>query len=164
MRWPRTRSRWWTRHCGSTLRLRRAREVRHELTWSRRITAGGGGSGAGAARADGPVPRRPGARAREPAGGADVQAGDHCPDVTGSMPPDLPVPAGMLIAMRETARLAGFFAAHGIWSVADGGTLTPLLGYEQTDGGRGMDRFAADDTAEAVHAGQDALQANRRGS
>jgi hypothetical protein len=80
------------------------------------------------------------------------------------MSPDLPVPAGMLIAMRETARLAGFFAAHGIWSVADGGTLTPLLGYEQTDGGRGMDRFAADDTAEAVHAGQDALQANRRGS
>jgi hypothetical protein len=80
------------------------------------------------------------------------------------MSPDLPVPAGMLIAMRETARLAGFFAAHGIWSVADGGPLTPLLGYEQTDGGRGMDRFAADDTAEAVRAGQDALQANRRGS
>jgi len=70
----------------------------------------------------------------------------------------------MLIAMRETARLAGFFAAHGIWSVADGGTLTPLLGYEQTDGSRGMDRFAADDTAGAVRAGQDALQANRRGS
>ena len=70
----------------------------------------------------------------------------------------------MLRAMRETARLAGFFAAHGIWSVADGGTLTPLLGYEQTDGGRGMDRFAADDTAGAVRAGQDALQANRRGS
>ena len=68
------------------------------------------------------------------------------------MSPDLPVPAGMLIAMRETARLAGFFAAHGIWSVADGGTLTPLLGYEQTDGGRGMDRFAADDTTEAVRA------------
>jgi len=70
----------------------------------------------------------------------------------------------MLIAMRETARLAGFFAAHGIWSVADGGTLTPLLGYEGTGGGRGMDRFAADDIAEAVRAGQDALQANRRGS
>ena len=66
--------------------------------------------------------------------------------------------------MRETARLAGFFAAHGIWSIAGGGTLTPLLGYEQPDGGRGMDRFAAEDTAEAVHTGQDALQANRRGS
>lgn len=70
----------------------------------------------------------------------------------------------MLIAMRETALLAGFFAAHGIWSVADGGTLTPLLGYEQADGGRGMDRFAADDIAEAVRAGQDALHANPRGS
>lgn len=73
-------------------------------------------------------------------------------------------PAGMLIAMRETARLAGFFAAHGIWSIAGGGTLTPLLGYQQPGGGRGMDRFAAEDTAEAVRAGQDALQANRRGS
>ena len=66
------------------------------------------------------------------------------------MSPDLPVPAGMLIAMRETARLAGFFAAHGIWGIADGGTLTPLLGYEQTDGGRGMERFAADDIAGAA--------------
>jgi len=70
----------------------------------------------------------------------------------------------MLITMRETARLAGFFAAHGIWSVADGGTLTPLMGYEQADGSRGLDRFAADDTAEAVRAGQDALRANQRGS
>lgn len=70
----------------------------------------------------------------------------------------------MLAAMRETARLAGFFAAHGIWSVSDGGTLVPLLGYEQTDGSRGMDRFVLDDIADAAHTGQDALEANRRGS
>jgi hypothetical protein len=66
--------------------------------------------------------------------------------------------------MRETARLAGFFAAHGVWSVADGGTLTPLLGYEQADGGRGMDRFVSDDLSGAVLSGQEALQDNRRGS
>jgi hypothetical protein len=66
--------------------------------------------------------------------------------------------------MRETAGLAGFFAAHGIWSVSDGETLTPLLGYEQADGSRGMDRFVFDDIADAVRAGQDALAANLRGS
>lgn len=71
---------------------------------------------------------------------------------------------GMLAAMRETARLAGYFAAHGIWSVFDGGTLVPLLGYEQADGSRGMDRFVFDDIAAAAQAGQDALEANRRGS
>jgi hypothetical protein len=38
----------------------------------------------------------------------------------------------MLTAMHETARLAGFFAA----------TLTPLLGYEDAGGDRGLDRFA----------------------
>ena len=62
--------------------------------------------------------------------------------------------------MRETARLAGFFAAHGIWSVSGGATLMPVLGYEQADGCRGMDRVVFDDSADAVLAGQDALEAN----
>lgn len=70
----------------------------------------------------------------------------------------------MLAAMDETARLAGFFAAHGIWSVSDGETLVPLLGYEQADGSRGMDRFVRDDVGDAARAGQDALQGNRHGS
>jgi hypothetical protein len=62
--------------------------------------------------------------------------------------------------MFDTARLAGFFAAHGIWCVSDGATLTPMLGYEQADGQRAMTRFAADDLAAGVQAGQDALTAN----
>jgi hypothetical protein len=82
----------------------------------------------------------------------------------GQMSRGSPIGAGTLIAVRETARLAGFFAAHGIWSVCDGATLTPLLGYEQADGSRGMDRFVSDDIADAVLTGQDALEANRRGS
>ena len=40
----------------------------------------------------------------------------------------------------------------------------PRLGYEQADGSRGMDRFVFDDSAGAVLTGQDALEANRRGS
>lgn len=59
--------------------------------------------------------------------------------------------------MIETARLAGFFAAHGVWSVSEGETLIPLLGYEHADGEYGMDRLMFDDFAEGARAGQDAL-------
>ncbi|MGW4215235.1 hypothetical protein ACWEIJ_45190 [Lentzea sp. NPDC004789] len=59
--------------------------------------------------------------------------------------------------MIETARLAGFFAAHGVWCVSEGETLIPLLGYEHTDGEYGMNRLMYDDLAEGARAGQDAL-------
>jgi hypothetical protein len=71
---------------------------------------------------------------------------------------------GMLATMYETAQLAGFFAAHGIWSVSDGAALVPLLGYEYADGSRGMDRFALDDAGDGARAGQEALHANRYGA
>lgn len=64
--------------------------------------------------------------------------------------------------MEGTAKLAGFFAAHGIWSVSDGGPLIPMLCYETADGERGMDRLVADDLAEAVQLGQEALHNNTR--
>jgi hypothetical protein len=67
-------------------------------------------------------------------------------------------------AVHETARLAGFFAAHGIWSVSDGAELVPLLGYEDAGGDRGLERFVAGDPAEGADAGQAALAANRRGA
>lgn len=63
----------------------------------------------------------------------------------------------MVSAMIETARLAGFFTAHGVWSVSEGETLIPLLGYEHADGEYGMDRLMFDDFAEGARAGQDAL-------
>lgn len=37
----------------------------------------------------------------------------------------------MLPAMIETATLAGFWAAHGIWRVSDGETLIPMLGDQR---------------------------------
>jgi hypothetical protein len=70
----------------------------------------------------------------------------------------------MLAAMFETARLAGFFAAHGIWSVSDGATLTPLVGFEHASGDRGMDRFAHNDVGAGAQAGQEALQTNQHGA
>jgi hypothetical protein len=65
--------------------------------------------------------------------------------------------------MREIARMAGFYAAHGVWSVSDGETLIPLLGHEHVDGDQGMDRLVFDDVADAARAGQDALEAGRPG-
>jgi hypothetical protein len=62
--------------------------------------------------------------------------------------------------MSDLGRLAGFFAAHGVWSVSDGATLIPLLGYEQASGERGMSRFATNDLGAAAQAGRDALEAN----
>jgi hypothetical protein len=62
--------------------------------------------------------------------------------------------------MQDTARLAGFFAAHGIWSVSDGGTLIPLLGYEHLNGERGMDRFVMADVGDGANAGLEALRGN----
>lgn len=62
--------------------------------------------------------------------------------------------------MLNTARLAGFFAAHGIWSVSDGVMLIPILGYENESGERGMDRFVLDDMGAAAAAGQEALHRN----
>jgi hypothetical protein len=70
----------------------------------------------------------------------------------------------MLAGMRETARLAGFFAAHGIWSVSDGEALIPMLGYEHHDGDRGMDRFAYPDLGDAAQAVLQALAANEHDS
>lgn len=65
--------------------------------------------------------------------------------------------------MYEIAGMAGFCAAHGVWSVSDGATLIPLLGHEQVDGGKGMDRLMFDDVADAARAGQEALEAGRDG-
>ncbi|MFI5782688.1 hypothetical protein [Nocardia sp. NPDC051570] len=63
--------------------------------------------------------------------------------------------------MYAIASIAGFCAAHGIWSVSDGATLIPILGYEQHDGTRGMERFLFDDLADSAHAGRAALATGR---
>lgn len=69
----------------------------------------------------------------------------------------------MLRRMYDFARLAGFFAAHGVWSVSDGGPLTPLLGYDEVNGQRGMTRFVAEDIAEGARKGREELETNPAG-
>jgi hypothetical protein len=62
--------------------------------------------------------------------------------------------------MQHAAELAGFFTAHGIWSVSDGGPLTPILAQESAAHGRNMLRFAADDLEEGVEQARQYLDAN----
>jgi len=62
--------------------------------------------------------------------------------------------------MHDTARLAGFFAAHGIWSVSGGETLIPMLGFEQHNGERGMDRLVYGDIGDGARAGLESLRRN----
>ncbi|MDG4826321.1 hypothetical protein O7635_31105 [Asanoa sp. WMMD1127] len=66
--------------------------------------------------------------------------------------------------MQQTAHLAGFFAAHGIWNVSDGGALIPMLGHEAADGQRGMMRFAGGDIADGARAGREVLESNPDGA
>jgi hypothetical protein len=62
--------------------------------------------------------------------------------------------------MQETARLAGFFAAHGISSVSGGGPLVPIMGYEQAGGDRAVARFTGEDPTISALTGQEALESN----
>lgn len=66
--------------------------------------------------------------------------------------------------MIETASLAGFWTAHGIWSVSDGETLIPLIGYQQPHGEGGMDRYMLGDIGESARAAQEALELNEIGA
>lgn len=62
--------------------------------------------------------------------------------------------------MLATAELAGFFAAHAVWSVSDGVTLTPILGIEGPAGTRELRRLGADELSEAVGQGKKWLAEN----
>jgi hypothetical protein len=65
--------------------------------------------------------------------------------------------------MEQACQLAGFFAAHAIWSVSDGEMLIPMLALEDAEGQRSMLRLIDDDTASAVAAGQERQATNPEG-
>ncbi len=62
--------------------------------------------------------------------------------------------------MELTGAMAGFFAAHAVWCVMDGETLTPILAYEGADGKRHMHRVEAQSMEVAVQAGRAWLDRN----
>jgi hypothetical protein len=59
-----------------------------------------------------------------------------------------------------TAAIAGFFAAHAVWSVSDGETLVPIYAYEDSDGGRHMHRLVHERLEAAVETGRRRLESN----
>jgi hypothetical protein len=59
----------------------------------------------------------------------------------------------------EAWLLAGFFAAHAVWSVETGETLIPIYAYF-IDGQRHMLRMEADQLEDAVRLGKEEMAAN----
>lgn len=62
--------------------------------------------------------------------------------------------------MIAALELAGSFAAHAIWCVADGDLLIPMLAYTNAAGERTFERLVLDDTEAAVAYGRQKLQSN----
>ena len=62
--------------------------------------------------------------------------------------------------MEQAIRLAGFFAAHGVWCVADGEDLIPIYAFEDAAGERKMVRYASERVEDAVAEARARLSAN----
>jgi hypothetical protein len=63
--------------------------------------------------------------------------------------------------MITASELAGFFAAHAVWCVSDGATLTPMLAYMTAEDERQMERLIInDDLEESVAYGKSKLESN----
>jgi hypothetical protein len=62
--------------------------------------------------------------------------------------------------LEPTARLAGFAAAHAIWSISEGKTLVTFLVHESAKGERGLDRLALPRIEESVAYGRELLTKN----
>src|SRR5262245_49194099 len=62
--------------------------------------------------------------------------------------------------MITASELAGFFAAHAVWSLADAETFSPMLAYTTEDGQRKMERLLGRTEEEAVEYGRQQLAAD----
>lgn len=64
--------------------------------------------------------------------------------------------------MEQTAHLAGFIAAHAIWSVSDGATLIPMIGSVTVDAKQTLERLVMESAQQAVDLGRTQLAGNPR--
>jgi hypothetical protein len=60
--------------------------------------------------------------------------------------------------MLTAFELAGFIAAHAIWSVSDADGLIPMVAFTTDDGERKFERLVLDDAAAAVEHGRRRLE------
>ncbi len=65
--------------------------------------------------------------------------------------------------MERALELAGFFAAHAVWSVMEGETLVPILACYRDAGQREFRRIEADDLQKAVAEGKIWIEGNPDG-
>ncbi|ADV28644.1 hypothetical protein Psesu_2818 [Pseudoxanthomonas suwonensis 11-1] len=65
--------------------------------------------------------------------------------------------------MERAAELGGFYAAHGLWFIAEGEPLVPLLGQDTPVQGQDILRFRGDDPEQAVARACAHLDANPHG-
>lgn len=62
--------------------------------------------------------------------------------------------------MILASRLGGFYAAHAMWTLSDGGVLYPILAYTDMDNQKKMMRIITDDVGSGVSAGEEKLASN----
>ncbi len=62
--------------------------------------------------------------------------------------------------MITAFEIAGTFAAHAVWSLSDGETLTPMLAYTTEEDERRMERLVHDELGAAVEHGKQRLTSN----
>jgi len=67
---------------------------------------------------------------------------------------------GRKIGTERAVELAGFFAAHGIWCVAEGETLVPILAFQRDEGEQEFRRIEAEALQDAVAQGKEWLASN----
>jgi len=70
----------------------------------------------------------------------------------------------MEMLMEQAVELAGFFAAHAVWSVSGGEILVPMLAQVDQSGARSMSRLVADHIEDGVEDGKRGLAVNSDGS
>jgi hypothetical protein len=63
----------------------------------------------------------------------------------------------------SAAALAGYFIAHGVWSVSDGAPVAPLVAHEGV-GGRGFQKFVTDDVGASALQAEAWLETNPQGA
>ena len=66
--------------------------------------------------------------------------------------------------MAALMALAGFFAAHAVWSVSEGETLIPIVAYVDKAGQRHMSRLEEERLEQSVAVGKEWLKSNPEGA
>ena len=65
--------------------------------------------------------------------------------------------------MEQVVELAGFFAAHAVWCIADGETLVPILAFQREDGEQEFRRLEGEELQVVVAQGKEWLTTNPEG-